>query len=200
FTGVIRAYKSNNCEGEAFETSSKMGKFPFPDWNDSIFSASIEGVWVFYENTYFNSREDGLEEYMFSASTDCRAFQKVGGKISSFQYVGNQWDYKANSLTLFKRTNFQGGHDEQVCLEGSNNEIPLPEHQSLIITGTFPWMVFQHPNYRGAFFCLIPPESNDVAPYAISDLTSADIPYNFIRSAKLGCDEIEPPYDDVEDF
>ncbi|CAG7720762.1 unnamed protein product, partial [Allacma fusca] len=40
-------------EGEAFETSSKMGKFPFPDWNDSIFSVSIEGVWVFYENTYF---------------------------------------------------------------------------------------------------------------------------------------------------
>ncbi|CAG7734809.1 unnamed protein product [Allacma fusca] len=187
----VKLYRSHDCQGEFLFANYKLDSFvQYPSWEDKIHSALIRGPWIFYEHEYFNSVYEGSIDYIYSPRDICFSFQNVGGKISSFQFAGNGLDYRVSSLTIYKKTDYQGGFDiGQVYMEKDLPNVELQSQMSLILTGNIPFQIYAEPDYKGGTFCIVPPPSKNVAPYAIPDFWSASIAYDSIRSVRLGCQQ-----------
>jgi len=126
-------------------------------------------------------------EYFFEPSFKCVNFNDLGGYVSSAKYVGDQNDYRAQTITFFQTVYFQG-REEYVT-----GDVPTFQSNlyisSLIITGQESWTVYDQTYYGGQGICLTPNQNPYYTPAFVTDTldVSPVIPHGSIASVRKGC-------------
>ena len=131
----------------------------------------------------YNSGAKGGQEFVFGPNNFCVDLKATAGKTSSVRYAGSPNDYRADTLTFYEGTYFQG-YEEYTFQDLSQLQ---RGPSSLIITGLSPWTVYDQNNFNGESVCIYPPKSDNFTPAFVTDLKTIGIPYNTIHSARKGC-------------
>jgi len=191
----VTLYMKTNCEGPGLIFQNQyVPHLATHDWNDVTYSVKVTGNWLFYDNKYYNEGSNASTEYIFGTNQHCQNLRKIGGKLTSVRFVGDNKDYRINSVTLYKDENFQGPEEFTM---GDLENVYLKQHRSLIITGTAKWTLYDLPSYRGNSICVDRELPTVSEPKFVSNIyRQLNRPFNSIRSIKLGCDDTEEPKTD----
>jgi len=154
-------------------------------WDNRAESGCVNGIWLFYDQPNFNQGIDTTMEYVFGPANDCVNFATLGNRLTSMRFAGEPADYRADSITFYETTYFQGAEEYTVN--------PLPQLnlsgriRSLIVTGNSPWTVYSSSSYLGDSICVYPPRPGSYEPAFVSDTRQINAPWGSIRSVQKGC-------------
>ncbi|CAL8072530.1 unnamed protein product [Orchesella dallaii] len=156
-------------------------------FDNRVRSVCVTGIWLFYQDTDYNSDGPRGMEYVFGRDNFCTNIRTLPNAISSLRFAGASTNFADDTFTLYQFDYFQG-EEEYLTTEASNLNL-VGDHKSIIITGKVNWVVYDQPNFQGNSICLVVPEAGNErpAPAFISDLSSEGIPHGSIRSVRKGC-------------
>lgn len=184
FNQKVTLYSGTDCKGSFLTfTEQYADDLRKNGWDDFAYSARLTGVWNFYDLINYNGNSNALMEYAFGPNEFCINFNNLRARVTSLRFAGSPNDYRANTLTLYQGTYFQGTEEYIIA---SVNSIQVQKHSSLIITGQSPWTLFDQENLRGNAICVYPPDNN-YTPALIFDLDNINVPHDKIRSVARGC-------------
>lgn len=124
-------------------------------------------------------------EYTFGKQDYCTNLKGIAGKVSSARYAGHPKDYTIDSLTIYQHTYFQGT-EEYAFNELSNLQNINGREQSVIITGTSSWSVYEKENFEGSSTCVKATGADKGHPTFYGEIRQL-ISFDSIKSLKRGC-------------
>ncbi|CAL8128163.1 unnamed protein product [Orchesella dallaii] len=155
------------------------------NYNDRAQSVCAIGIWIFYDDTSFGRGGSGRVQYVSNTGSQQYCFNlgdSVRGKLTSVRYGGHVTGLVESTFTLFEYTWFKGVAEEKFT--ASKPSLSLSSrHQSIIITGTSSWTVYEGLNYTGASKCLSVSGNTNI----ITDISSIQIRHSSLRSVRKGC-------------
>ncbi|CAG7660451.1 unnamed protein product, partial [Allacma fusca] len=75
------------CQGDFLTVNFRLDNFDqYTGWEDAVRSAIVQGPWIFYEHTFFNTIYEGMSQYIFKQVEQCHQIDYgLAGKVSSLQ-------------------------------------------------------------------------------------------------------------------
>ena len=91
--------------------------------------------------------------YLYGDGLYFNDFGIFSNKASSGRYIGDQYNYKADTINLYPQNGF-GGTEE--TWHESYPDVGVPEVRSIITTGCSYWTLYSEDFYAGDKICLPP--------------------------------------------
>ncbi|CAL4117393.1 unnamed protein product, partial [Meganyctiphanes norvegica] len=188
---TTRVFTDANMNGNYLDINDYVPDLGQYNFDNSIDSACVTGIWLYYENTEYNKMAGRV--YWLHGIDFCGNFPNdYTDMISSVRFAGDPTNWQADTLTVYEGQYFTG--NEFYCTSdcGSLGNLDL-DASSLIVTGTSPWTVYDGTNYSGQAICVYPNETdngqngNSFSFGMWPETSTLGAPDNTIRSARKGC-------------
>ncbi|XP_050722106.1 uncharacterized protein LOC127001526 [Eriocheir sinensis] len=147
-----RAFADSYFNGVYHDFNEPVPYLDSYDFDNTIESARVTGVWLFYDNVEYNTYESGMVHYSWGLDYS-DTFDGVHNRVSSLRYAGSQLVINENGYNLYHGTYYTGKHLYET------NDIPdlTVFHQdvtSIIIIGQSSWTFCEGTYYTGNCQCL----------------------------------------------
>ncbi|CAG0895430.1 unnamed protein product [Darwinula stevensoni] len=142
---------------------------------------SLASSWIFYSEYFYNYQNEGRVEWVYGDGF-AHNLNNVNNLVSSLRFVGDEDNWKMDSITLFEFDLFFGIEYYDWT---DNTQVPsgMSTVGSLIITGQNYWTVYTSTNFSGNRACL-QVQSGQYVGFA-ADLDEYGI--FTVRSYRRGC-------------
>jgi len=143
------------------------------NFQNIISYCSVTGIWILYENDFYNDAKNGGVYWNKGDNLLFKMPDYMDNKASSLRYVGDQNDWKIDTLNLYLKDHFTGvvmymhyGRDGNIQ-QVENNQI-----WSIIVTGCKAWTLYEYANFQGSCKCVEPGSYDQCEPrfYQTQDL------------------------------
>jgi len=104
-------YDDYNCAGDYIVIPEYANDLGQQGWDNRARSASVTGVWLFYQDTNYNTAGPRAMELIFGKQDRCANFQTIANHVSSARFAGDPKDYNVASLTIYEGDYFQGAEE-----------------------------------------------------------------------------------------
>jgi hypothetical protein len=149
-------------------------------FDNVISSLRVFGIWLLYDGYGYGINDDRSVVWVWG---DDYYFELNGldNAASSVRFAGWEDDFHAPSLTLFSGEYFKGW---EYFVQGDSPSLnwQFPT-DSVILTGTYSWALYEYENYRGRSVCLNPGSGNNPGIYP----TYNSIGLSNVASVRRGC-------------
>ncbi|QQP54255.1 Gamma-crystallin A [Caligus rogercresseyi] len=158
-----RAYTSPNYSGYNREFRDYIEALSTYNLDNSIQSAVVSGIWLFYEDTQYNSRDFGGSSFFgWGQNLRIPTFHELNRVFSSLRYSGVGENMIESTINFYDGAGFMG---REQFYYGDSSYLNYDNFgKSIIITGCEPWTLYEDKHFRGDHICLYPGSTSSCAP------------------------------------
>ncbi|XP_045618953.1 uncharacterized protein [Procambarus clarkii] len=181
-------------KGGSFQTFSDyvpdLGLYNF---DNTISSATVTGIWFYYEDEDYNLASSGSVYWLHGFDYFSNFDNSYDDVFSSLRYGGSPDCLGCDTWTVYQGQYFTGS--EFYGTTDSNFFGNLQGQVSaILLTGTSAWTFYDGPSYSGRSVCLYPNTVHDVSSSGevlnlgiYPDVTQVGMYDNSIQSVRRGC-------------
>ncbi|XP_053640590.1 uncharacterized protein [Cherax quadricarinatus] len=187
----VRCFSSKAQNGEWYDFNEPVPDLASYSFDNTIESATVTGMWIFYEETDYNAFNAGFVYWIHGIDFSTDFDSQYSNTASSLRYAGSAFDLNEDSWTVYTGQGFTEG-----ALFGNTDASTLGrfsgEVSSIIVTGTSDWTFYQGEGFTGSSVCLTPDihHTSDVRRFDVGIFPTPsdfDLTDNSIRSVRKGC-------------
>ena len=142
-----------SCETERWPDLDAMG------WDDTFVSTCVNGFWIFYEYTYYDTYNEGNAWYAYGTDYCIDMPWDVQRTVSSVNYAGRGEGIDWDSLNLYQHDWFKGFYQMVV----DDYESRVKYQGSAVVTGCSAWTL-KDTYDRNSCVCLYPGDTTNCYP------------------------------------
>ena len=183
---VLDCYDYTQGGGSQFHAVDYEPSLRRYNWDNMIESCCFTGIWILYgEEDYNEYSTGGATWWAFGINNCIDVPREFSNDASSLRFTGAPDDYLYDTLNIYFSDYFIG--DEEFMY----NDTPLLNYdnraRSVIVTGCYPWTLYQYDHYSGNAMCVFPGSTSDCTPGYYTTSQSLGSLAGQVSSARKGC-------------
>lgn len=184
FKQRLQCWDRTGQNGDSVIADDYMPYISYHNMDNKIESCCFNGIWLLYGEEVYNSQNVQAHNFWAYGQDYCTDMpSNFMNDASSLRYTGHPDDMYKDSLNLYFAEYFMG--DEEFAYQNSPVLNYDNRAQSIIVTGSQWWTIYEQPNFGGYKACLAP--GQDGFPAFYTTAASLHSLANDVSSVAIGC-------------